>query len=320
MNQMKQKNNINTIINLKKTNMNMDISQMLNINKIQNILKNYGYKIIKNIYKTKNGELFLISDTLNKNKENTYILNKIEIKSEQEKKKFEKEIDNLKNVDSKYIMKINEYYFFSEEEKEYLLIILNYYENNLFKLIYESNFLNSRNVWKIFIQIILGLNSLNLKNIIPEYLFPQNIYLDNESNIKIGGINIALDFISKDIKESLLLPYHSPEILKGEKNDEKSIIWSMGCILYELANKTNSFWGKNSENIKDNILKINYNLPNDCEKELCLILQKLICEKKKRLSIKELIFEEIFKKKIIEVNLFSEIVKDNAKSKYIKLI
>jgi hypothetical protein len=52
-------------------------------------------------------------------------------------------------------------------------------------------------------------------------------------------------------------------------------------------------------------------LPDDCEKELSLILQKLICEKKNRLTIKDLIFEEAFKNKIIEVNLFSEIVKDN---------
>ena len=53
-------------------------------------------------------------------------------------------------------------------------------------------------------------------------------------------------------------------------------------------------------------------MPEDCEKELSFILQKLICEKTKRLTIKELIFEEIFKKKIFELNLFSEIVKDNA--------
>ncbi len=137
----------------------------------QNILKEYGYKIIKNFYKTKNGELFLISDKLNKNEENLYFLNKIDIKSEEEKKQIEKEIDNLKKIDSKYIIKINEHYFITEKEKEFLLIIFNYYENNL----YNSNFLNSRNIWKIFIQIILGLNALNLNNILSYILIPQNI-------------------------------------------------------------------------------------------------------------------------------------------------
>ena len=50
-----------------------------------------------------------------------------------------------------------------------------------------------RNVWKIFIQIILGLNYLKSKNIVPKYLNPQNIYLDNENNIKIRGINTVSD-------------------------------------------------------------------------------------------------------------------------------
>ena len=280
---------------------------------IQNLLKYQGYEIIKFIYKTKYGKLFLISNILNKNRENIYFLNKIEIKSKLEKKKFEKEIDNLKAINSKYIMKINEYYFFSEKEKEILLIILNYYENNLFKIIYESNFLTSRYVWKIFIQIILGLNSLNLNNIKSDGLIPQNIYIDNENNIKIGGINMILDIADESLQESILISYCSPEIIKKEKNDEKSIIWSIGCILYELAFKKPTFFDNNIEDIKDKILNINYNLPDECEQEISFILQKLICKKMKRLTIKELISEKIFKKKIFEVNLFSEIIKNNKK-------
>jgi len=291
--------NINNQIEMNNINMGNQMEMDDDQQKIQNLLKNQGYEIIKFIYKTKYGKLFLISNTLNKNMENIYFLNKIEIKSKLEKKKFEKEIDNLKANNSKYIMKINEYYFFSEKDKEILLIILNYYENNLFKIIYESNFLTSRYVWKIFIQIILGLNSLNLNNIKSDRLIPQNIYIDNENNIKIGGINMILDIADESLQESILISYCSPEIIKKEKNDEKSIIWSIGCILYELVFKKPTFFDNNIEDIKDKILKINYNLPDECEKEISFILQKLICKKMKRLTIKELISEEIFKKKNI---------------------
>ena len=213
-------------------------------------------------------------------------------------------------------MKIIKHYFFSEKDKEIILIILNYYENNLFKIIkYESDFLNSRNIWKFFLQIVLGLYSLNLNNTMPRYLTPQNIYIDKENNIKIVGINMVLDIANdnENMKESLNR-YYSPEIIKNEKN-EKSIVWSIGCILYDLVFKKPAFYGKDKIDIENNVLKINYNLPSDCEKELYLILQKLICEKTKRLTIKELISEEIFKKKIIELNLFSEIVKDNVQGK-----
>ena len=122
---------------------------------------------------------------------------------------------------------------------------------------------------------------------------------------------MVMDFANKDLQESLLLPYYSPEIIKGEKTDEKSIIWTLGCILYELSFGKQAFWDIKNKNIKKKILNINYNLPEDCEKELSFILQKLICENNKRLTIKELTFEEIFKKIIFELNLFSEIVKDN---------
>jgi len=279
---------------------------------IQNIIMEQGLKIINHLYNTKNGELLLISGKINRNEESLYFLHIIDIKSEKEKKQIETEIDILEKIDSKYILKIINHKFFHEEEKDFVLIILNYYENNLFKIIHETNFLNSRNIWKIFVQIILGINSLNLYNILPVNLIPQNIYIDNENNIKIGGINMVLDIVNKDIQEPLLLPYYSPEIIKGEKIDEKSILWSIGSILYELVFRKPIFWGKNIEDIKDNILKINYKLPEDCENELSFVLKKLICEKGKRLTIKELIFDEIFKKKILEVNLFSEIIKYNA--------
>ena len=272
------------------------------------------YRVIKQFYKTEDGEVFLVKDTENKSKEeNFYILNKIEIKTKEKKIQIEDEIKFLQNMNSKYIMKIIEKFIIYEQEKEFICIILNYYEYNLSDLIYNTNFLNSRNVWKIFIQIILGLIHLNSHNIMPGQLLPQNIFLDKDNNIKIGGFNIVLNLTDKSIPKIFILPYISPEILKGEKDIEKSIIWSAGCILYEMALKKPAFGNDNYEKGKKNIIEINYNLPNDCERELCIFLPKLICDKKRRLSIKEIIFEGTFKNKIIEVNLFSEFITDKVK-------
>ena len=57
--------------------------------------------------------------------------------------------------------------------------------------------------WIIFIQIVLGLNSLNLNNIIPVNLILQNRDIHNENNIKIGGINMILEYIQGIIINSL---------------------------------------------------------------------------------------------------------------------
>ena len=146
------------------------------------------YKIIKLISKTKNGELFLINfeniKTDDEN-DNLFILNKIEIKSNEDKNKISSEIEELNKIDSKYIIKIYKYFIEKENDKEFGYFFIKYYKNNLEKIIYELNFLTSRFIWKIFIQLILGLQSLHLNNIFVKYFSLKNIFLDNENNIKI---------------------------------------------------------------------------------------------------------------------------------------
>ena len=131
----------------------MEIKQ--NVNQLNE--ENCNYKIIKSIYKTKYGELFLISFVKNENEVNKlYILNKIDIKTEAQKEQIEKEILMLKKIKSKYIIEIINYFIGHEEGKEKMYIIFNYYENNLSKIISQKTFYNSRNIWKFFIQIIFG--------------------------------------------------------------------------------------------------------------------------------------------------------------------
>ena len=49
---------------------------------------------------------------------------------------------------------------------------MEYFENdNLEELIKKEKFLNSRNIWRIFIQLIIGLNSIHSKDIIIKDLF-----------------------------------------------------------------------------------------------------------------------------------------------------
>ena len=280
--------------------------------------KKYGeYQEANKLYKTKNGELLLVSknDEFNENK--LYILNKIEIINNERKIKIEKEINILKEIDSKYIMPIIEHFTINEQNKEYYCIILNNYESNLSKIIYETNFLNSRNIWKFFIQIIFALNPLNAKKFLSENinLSPEIIYIDEKNNIKIGGIGISLDIENRKKSELDILSYNSPEIIKGENNDEKNIMWTAGCILFELAFKKRVFDNKNYKALEHSILRLEYELPYDCEKEFNLIISKLLCVKKNRLSITDLISEGNFKYKIIELNLFNEILKTNLQGK-----
>lgn len=266
------------------------------------------YNIIEFKSETKCGELFLVE---NKSGEQ-FLMNKIQINSLEFKSKILEEIKILKLIKSQYIFKIRDYFIEKKEENEIIYIIFeNYIENNLHKVIYETKILNNRIIWRIFVQLVLGLKSLYLNKIFLNHLIPHNIYLDNENNIKIGGFDFLLDFRNNKVKNNLdFSSYESPEVLKGEEPNEKRNIWSLGCILYELVFKKKPF---------DNINRVNYFIPDKCEDDIKKILSRLLCEEKKRLKLNQLIYDPIFKRKIFEVNLFYEFVKDNIKSKILFL-
>lgn len=284
-------------------------------NKIEEQKDNNSYEIIKSIGKTKNGELLLVSYDLNKSgTKKNYMLKKIEVKSEKEKDKISEEVKQIKLIDSKFIIKINDFFIENQNKKEFCCILMDYYEyGNLESIINQKYSLNSRIIWRIFIQIALGIKAFHKNKAILKSLCPRNIFIDNERNIKIGGYGSTLDFTDEEYLNSLSL-YTSPELLNGQDYTKKSDIWPLGCILYEL------FFKKRPFQFLDNILEFNYEIDDNCESDLKYFLQKILCQENKRILINELLIDMRFKKKLIEVNLFDEIVEKNLKGKYSKLI
>jgi NIMA (never in mitosis gene a)-related kinase len=63
-----------------------------------------------------------------------------------------------------------------------------------------------------------------------------NVFLNKDGNFKLGDLNV-----SKVAQEGMLstqtgTPYYaSPEVWKDKPYDEKSDIWSLGCVLYEMC-------------------------------------------------------------------------------------
>ena len=149
-----------------------------------------------------------------------YSLKKLEIN---DKNKFQSInlVRKIKSMNRKYIIKINDFFIEKEDTKEYLCILTDYYEKgNLEELINKKESLSLRFIWKIFIQLVFGLNSLHSNNIIAQNLSPQNIYIDNENNALISGLYLDSGNI-KDKEYSLLL-YNSPEIINGKGYNQKS--------------------------------------------------------------------------------------------------
>lgn len=107
-----------------------------------------------------------------------------------------------------------------------------------------------------FVQICLALKYVHDRKILHRDLKTQNIFLTAKGDIKIGDFGIArvLQDTYDCAQTAIGTPYYlSPEICQEKPYNQKSDIWSLGCILYELVTLRHAF-DANSISSKDFIL------------------------------------------------------------------
>ena len=99
--------------------------------------------------------------------------------------------------------------------------------------------------------MILGISYIHSKRILHRDLKPQNIFLTKNMDIKIGDLGLAKEYGSVKQRmstEVVTLWYKAPELLLGtRKYSTKIDIWSVGCIISELARKGNVLFNGKSE-------------------------------------------------------------------------
>ena len=114
--------------------------------------------------------------------------------------------------------------------KKNLKQFIEYYKNNC-ELIPENI------IEKLIVQICEGLKEIHKNNLIHRDLTPDNIFIDENNNIKIGDFGIS-KILSNNTKytKSQTGKYHyfAPEMELGKKYNNKVDIYSFGCIIYEL--------------------------------------------------------------------------------------
>jgi NIMA (never in mitosis gene a)-related kinase len=101
-------------------------------------------------------------------------------------------------------------------------------------------------VWKVLGQVVSALKSCHRhtengqsKPILHRDLKPANILLDKNMNAKLCDFGLATELAGTNklaMTTGVGTPYYmSPELVNNQRYDERSDIWSVGCIIYELA-------------------------------------------------------------------------------------
>jgi len=201
----------------------------------------------------------------------------------------------LSSLNSKYVVKYLESFVLNNN----LNIVMEYCDGGDLSLYLKENiktgkFLPEEKIWKIFIQICLGINYIHSKNILHRDLKTMNIFLMKDERVRIGDLGVARVLNQNSFAKTFVgTPYYlSPEICEEKPYNEKSDMWALGCILYEMATYKHPF---NASNQGALIIKIltgtyeqinNKDYSNDLKRMVSKLLEKIYL---KRPSIKEIL-------------------------------
>lgn len=120
--------------------------------------------------------------------------------------------------------------------------------------------LEEKEILKMFYEMTLALQCIHQHKILHRDMKTQNIFLTLEGVVKLGdfGISKQLGTTKSNAVANTVLgtPYYiSPEICEGKDYNDKSDIWSLGCVLYEMANKEKTFESTNLPALVNKIIK-----------------------------------------------------------------
>jgi len=155
---------------------------------------------------------------------------------------------------------------FLEENSTILCIVMEYAGGgDIYQKIqqYEKNqmLFKEQEVWNYAVQMILGLKALHKMKILHRDFKSANIFLSKDGKeAKIGDLNVSKILKSQLSYTQTGTPYYaSPEVWRDQPYDMKSDIWSLGCVIYEIATLKTPFRAKDMDGLYKKVQKGTFN-------------------------------------------------------------
>ncbi|XP_076036493.1 uncharacterized protein LOC143022246 [Oratosquilla oratoria] len=136
---------------------------------------------------------------------------------------------------------------------------------------HTGTFLEEGFIWRILKQVCEALHACHSRQlrggrlILHRDIKPANIFLDSDGNVKLGDFGLARTLSSDASFATTCVGtpfYMSPEVVDGREYNEKSDIWSLGCLIYELCALHPPFQGASQKDLAAKIKRVRYeNIP-----------------------------------------------------------
>ncbi|XP_056352635.1 serine/threonine-protein kinase Nek5 [Oenanthe melanoleuca] len=213
------------------------------------------YEIIKQIGEGSFGKIFLARGKMDNE---PCVIKEINLTKMpmKEKEASEKEVILLAKMKHANIVT----FYTSLQENNKLYIVMEYCDGgDLMKRINMQHgvLFDEEQILSWFVQISLGLKHIHDKKILHRDVKAQNVFLSNNGKVaKLGDFGIArqLNSTTEFAHTCVGTPYYlSPEICENRPYNNKTDIWSLGCVLYELCALKHPFQGNSLHEL---VLKI----------------------------------------------------------------
>jgi serine/threonine-protein kinase len=141
---------------------------------------------------------------------------------------------------------------FDGEERSRRYMVIEWVEGRLLRsIVNEERRLSVDRAVKLTLAICDALDTMHKHGVVHRDLKPENIMVDADDHIKIIDFGIAMKEDARRITHVTVTPalgtpdYISPEQVKGQRGDQRSDIYALGAILYEMLTGQPPFTGPN---------------------------------------------------------------------------
>lgn len=171
---------------------------------------------------------------------------------EEEKKRFEQEAHSMAKIKHENVVDVTDYGRLENDLPFFVMELLK--GEDLFKMIEREGALPLERVIRITAQVCRGLGAAHQEGIVHRDVKPQNILLvkwsGKEDFVKIIDFGIAKVLGGKGVTVAGLIGtpfYMSPEQATGDPVDNRTDIYSIGIMMYEMLTGKVPFIGENNQ-------------------------------------------------------------------------